>query len=155
MYKLGRGIDKQDAVVLLTLLQNDDAGGYGGAKEKVRGQLNDRVDVVVVDQILADLLLGPSSVQHPGKLDNGGRSGGGQPGEHMHGKGQIRFALWGQHSCRGKAGIIYKQRVVIAFPFDGIGWIGDYGIKGLIVPVLRFGKGIAVGDIKLLIVDIV
>ena len=71
----------------------------------------------------------------------------------MHGEGQIRFALGGQHSCRGKAGIIYQQRVVIAFPFDGIGGIGYYGIKGLIVPVLRLGKGVAVGDIKLLIVE--
>jgi len=37
VHKFGRGIDKQDAVVLLTLLQDDDAGGYSGAKEKVRG----------------------------------------------------------------------------------------------------------------------
>jgi len=71
----------------------------------------------------------------------------------VHGKSQVRFALGGQHSSRGKAGVIYKQWVIIAFPFDGIGWIGDYGIKGLIVPVLRLGKGVAVGDIKLLIVE--
>ena len=50
------------AVVRLILFQHHDAGGNAGAKEQIAGQLDDTVDEVVVDQVLADLFLRPSPI---------------------------------------------------------------------------------------------
>jgi hypothetical protein len=57
--ELGRRVDEQHRVVGLRLLQHDDARGDRGAEEEVRRELDHGVHVVVVDEVLADLLLGP------------------------------------------------------------------------------------------------
>ena len=55
------GVDKQGLVVPLVLFQHHDAGGDGGAKKQVAGQLDHAVDEVVVNEILPDLLLRPGT----------------------------------------------------------------------------------------------
>ena len=71
MNKLVACIYEAHTVVALVLLQNDYAGGDGCAKEKILRKLNDSVHIVVAYQILADLLLSSSTVEHTGKLNNG------------------------------------------------------------------------------------
>ncbi len=43
----------------------------------------------------------------------------------------------------------------LAFPSDRIGRIGDYGIKRLIIPVFGVGQCVAMGNIKVIVVDVV
>ena len=69
--EFGGGVDEQGGVVVLGLLQHDDAGGDGGAEEQVRRQLDHRIDIVVVDEVLTDLLLRAAAVEHAGELDDG------------------------------------------------------------------------------------
>ena len=57
MDKLLRGVDEEDVGIGLALLQHDDAGGNGDTEEQVVGQLNDRIDEVVLDEVAAYLLL--------------------------------------------------------------------------------------------------
>ena len=76
MNKLIACIYEAHTVVALVLLQNDDAGGDGCAKEQILRKLNNRIHIVVAYQILADLLLGSSTVEHTGKLNNGSRAFG-------------------------------------------------------------------------------
>ena len=61
---LGRSINEQHFIVRFALFQHHDAGGDGRAEKQVAGQLDDAVDEVVVDEILADLLLGAAPVQN-------------------------------------------------------------------------------------------
>ena len=68
--ELGGRINEQDLVVLLGLLQHDDAGRDRGAEEEVWRQLDNGVDVVVVDEVLADLLLRAAAVEHAGELND-------------------------------------------------------------------------------------
>ena len=152
---LARGVDEQGLAVRLVLFQYHDAGGDTGAEEQVAGQLDDAVDEVVVDQVLADLLLRPAPVQDAGETDDGGGAVGRQPAEAVHDKSQIRLALGGQHPGGGKAGVVDQQGIVIPGPLDGVGGIGDDQLKGLIVPVLGVGQGVLTGDVELVKADVV
>ena len=152
---LAGGVDKQGLAVRLVLFQHHDAGGDAGAEEQVAGQLDDAVDEVVVDQVLADLLLRTAPVQDAGEADDGGGAVGRQPAEAVHDKGQICLALGGQHPGGGKAGIVDQQGVVVPSPLDGVGGIGDDQLKRLIIPVLGVGQGILTSNIKLVKADVV
>ena len=77
--KFSGSVNKQHRVVAFGFLQNDDAGGDGCSKEQVRRQLDDRINVVVVNQILPDFLFRSSTVQHAGKFDDGRRAVHRQP----------------------------------------------------------------------------
>lgn len=59
-------VNEQDRVVRFRFLQDDDAGGDGGAEKEVGRELDDGVDVVVVDEVLADLAFGAATVQDAG-----------------------------------------------------------------------------------------
>jgi len=65
-------VDEQHSVVRFGLLEHDDARGDSGAEEQVRRQLDHGVDVIVIDEVLADLLLGTTSVKHAGEFNDGG-----------------------------------------------------------------------------------
>ena len=77
-------VDEERAVVDLTLGENDDARRDRHAEKEVRGQLDNRLDEVVVDQILADLLLRAAAVQHAGELDDCRAALAREPREHVH-----------------------------------------------------------------------
>lgn len=155
LHALLRGIQEEGAVVRFGLFQHQDAGGNGGAEEEVVRQLNDPVDEVVVDEVLADLLLCPAPVHHPGKADDGGGAVSGQPGEAVHNKSQVRLGLWCQHPGRGEAGVVDESGVAIPLPLDRVGGIGDDDLKRLVVPVFGVGEGVPVGNVKLVIVNVV
>ena len=149
------GVNKQSLVVHFVLFQHHDAGGDTGAEKQIAGQLDHAVDEVVVDEILADLLLRPAPVHNAGEADDGGGTIGRQPTEAVHDKGKICLALGGQHTSRGKTGVVDEQRVIVPGPLDGVGRIGNNQFKGLVVPVLRVGQGILTSDIKLVKADVV
>src|SRR5699024_3283632 len=118
-------VDEADAAVCLVLLQHHDTGGDGSTKEQVAGQLNNAVDEVVIHQILANLLLCSAPVQDAGETDNSGGAVSRQPGKAVHDKGQVCLALRGQHTRRGKTGVVDQHRIGVSLPLDGIGRIGD------------------------------
>ena len=93
--------------------------------------MDDSVDKVVVDEVLADLLLRAAAVHDAGETDNGGV--GRQPRKAVHDERQIRLGLWRQHAGRRKTGVIDERGVAVTLPFNGIGRIGDDGLEGFII----------------------
>ena len=155
MDKLTRGIDKESCIVLLALLQHDNAGSNADAKEKIGRQLNDGVDVVIVDQVFADFLFGSATVEHTGELDDSRRTVGRQPRKHVHRKGKVGFALRGQNTRRRESRVVNQQRIFIPDPFDRVRRIGDDALERFIVPMFRGKQRIAQCNIELFVVDIV
>ncbi|MDT4859516.1 hypothetical protein FQZ97_940270 [compost metagenome] len=86
-HEQARGVDKQRGVVALRLLQHDDAGRDGGAEEQIRRQLDNGIDVVVVDQVLANLGFRTAAIEHAGEFDNGSRAVDRQPAENVQREG--------------------------------------------------------------------
>lgn len=72
----------------------------------------------------------------------------------MHDESQVCFGLGGQHTSRSKTGVIDEGSVVVPFPLDGIGRVGDDGFKRFLIPVHGFGERVPVGNVKLVIVDV-
>ncbi|KUK71974.1 MAG: hypothetical protein XD91_1614 [Clostridiales bacterium 38_11] len=72
---LGR-IDEEGAVLFLGLFQYHDTGRYARAEEQIAGQLNDAVDIVIINQVLAYLLFGTASIHDTREADNGGCTAG-------------------------------------------------------------------------------
>ena len=101
--KTGGDVDTNGSVIL------DSAGNL---------TLDDSVDVVVVDKVLANLPFSTASVQHPGELDYRGRAIDGKPAENMHREGEIGLRLGRQHTRRRESRIVDQQRVGVAFPVD-------------------------------------
>ena len=132
-----------------------DTGGNGSAIEQIAGQLDHAVNEVVVNQVLADLLLGAGTVHDTGEADDGSSAVGGQPCQRVHDKGQICFGFGSQHTGRREAGIVDEHRAVIALPLDGIRGIGYDDLKGLLAPVLRVHQSVLVGNAELVIVNVV
>ena len=143
------GVDEQSRAVRLVFLQHHNAGGDTGAEKQIAGQLDHAVDEIVVYEILAYLLLCSAPIHYAGEADDCRRAVGGQPGQAVHDEGQVGLALGGQYPCGGKAGVIDKQGIVVPGPLDGVGRIGDYQLKGLVVPVLGIGQGILAGYVEL------
>ena len=73
----------------------------------------------------------------------------------MHGKGEVALTLGGKYTSRGKARVIDKQWIIIADPFCRVWGIRDNGIKGLVIPMIRFEKCVAVVNVEIGIVDVV
>ena len=149
MDKLLRGVNEEDVGIGLALLQHDDAGGNGDTEEKVVGQLDDRIDEVVLDEIAAYLLLRAATIEHTGKLDDGRRAVGGEPREHVHGEGQVGLALGSQYTGGGKALVIDEDGISVTLPLDAIRRIGHDGVERLIVPVLRVLQRVAKLNVEL------
>ena len=72
-------VDEQGLALFLTLLQDNDTSGDGHPEEQVGRQLDHRVDVVVLYEILPYFLLRATTVQHAGELYDSGRSLLGEP----------------------------------------------------------------------------
>ena len=73
----------------------------------------------------------------------------------MHDEGKVGLGLGRQHTGRREPGVVDEGGVLVALPLDGVGRIADDGLEGLVVPVLRRGKSVPVGNIELVIVDVV
>ena len=99
---------------VLDLLQHDHAGRDRGAEEQVRRELDDGVDEVVVDQVLADLLLRAAAVEHAGELDDRCGAVHRKPAEDVHRERQVGSAFWGEHAGGGVARVVDQQRVRVA-----------------------------------------
>jgi hypothetical protein len=104
-----RGVDEEDRVVGLALLEHDDAGGDRRAEEEVGRQLDDGVDVVVVDEVLADLLLRTAAVEHAGELDDRGRAVDGQPRQDVHREGEVGLDFGASTPAGAKRGSLMSS----------------------------------------------
>jgi len=111
-------IYEEGGVVQFCRFEDHYAGGDGGAEEEVVGELDDAVDVVVVNEILADFLFGSASVHHAGEADDGCRAVGCEPGEGVHDEGEVGFGFGGEDAGGGKSGVVDEGDVVVAFPTD-------------------------------------
>ena len=73
----------------------------------------------------------------------------------MQDEGKVGLGLGGEHARRGEAVVVDERWIVAAFPFHGIGRIGDDGIKRFVVAEVRVGQGVAQLDVELVVVDVV
>lgn len=153
--KLVGSVDEEYVVGRLGMLQHHYAGGNGRPEKEVCGQLDDAIDLVVVNEIFADLLLRAAAVHNAGEADDRRRAVICQPRERVHNKGKIRLRFGRKDARRRIARVVDEERVIAALPRDGIGRIGDDDFKGLVVPMGGLGERIAVRDVELIGADVV
>ncbi len=135
--------------------EHEDIDSDGGAEEEIRGEGNDALDVIVIDQVLADFLLRSATVEDAGEADDGGAAFRGQVAEGVEDEGKIGLGLGGEHPGGGEAVVVDEGGIVAADPFDRVGWIGDDGIEGFFVVVLGIEEGVAELDVELVVVHVV
>jgi hypothetical protein len=73
----------------------------------------------------------------------------------VHREREVGLALGREHAGGGEAGVVDEQRVGVALPLDRVGRVGHDRLERLVVPVRRVGERVAVGDVELLVVDVV
>lgn len=71
-----------------------------------RAGLNDGVDVVVIDEVLADLAFRAASIEDPGKLDDRGSAIDSEPRQDVHSEGEIGLRLRCQDTGGGEAWVV-------------------------------------------------
>ena len=150
-----RRVYKEGLVVGLAFFEHQNTGGDGRAEEKIRWKLDHAVDKVVVDHVLANFLLRAASIHDAGETDDGGGAVRGEPGEAVHDKGEIGFALGREDAGGCKTRVVHKKRVLVACPFDGIGRVGDDEFERFVVPMCGVGEGVFACDIEFVKSDIV
>ena len=117
--------------------------------------MDNAVDKVVVNQILANLLFRAAAIHDAREADDSRRTVGRQPCQRVHDKGQVRFGFRGQHTGRGETRVVNQDRVIIAFPFDRIGRVADNDLKGFLVPMLGRNQRILMRNIEFVKINIV
>ena len=153
--KLVGGVDEEHVVGRLGVLQHHDAGGNSRPEKEVCRQLDDAIDLVVVNEIFADLLFRASAVHDTGEADDRRCAVACQPRERVHNKGKICLGFGRKDARRRIARIVDEEWVVAPLPRDGIGRIGDDDFKGLVVPMGGLGERIAVRDVEFVGTDVV
>ena len=148
-------VDEQHRVIRFRLLHHHDTGRDGGAEKEIARQLDDTVDIVVLDQVFADLLLRAAAVHDAGEAYDRRRAVRREPRERVHDERHVRLALRREYARGREARIIDQDRVIVADPFDGVRRIADDDLERLVIPVLRADEGVLVGDIELVKADIV
>ena len=73
----------------------------------------------------------------------------------MEDESKVCLGLWSKDTRHTEPWVIDEDWIVFPRPFDGIGRIGDDYIKRFIVPVLRVFKGIAEGNVELIVSNVV
>ena len=128
--KLVRSIHEEHGIVALRpLTQDDDAGGDAHPKEEVGGELNDGVYQILLQQVVTNLLLGTTAVEHTGELDDSSYTTLGEMVHHVHRKGEVGLRLGGQHTSRCKTLVVDQHRVFLAIPLGAVGWVADDGVE--------------------------
>ena len=64
------GVNEEDVVGLLALLEHEDADRDAGGVEEVRGQADDGINVAVLEQLGADAFLGTATEEHAMRQDD-------------------------------------------------------------------------------------
>lgn len=147
------GVDEEDVVGCLALLDDDDAHGDADAEKEIIGHLDDSINEIVGDQVLTYLLLGAATIEHARELHDGSRAADAERGEDVHGEGEIGLAGGCENTGRGVAVIVDERDIVFACPVQGVGRIGADGIERLEVAVERIGERVATADVEVLEVD--
>ena len=73
----------------------------------------------------------------------------------VHREGQVGLRLRRQHAGGRVARVVDQQRVGVAVPLDRVRRVGHDRLERLVVPVGRVDQGVAVGDVELLVRDVV
>ncbi len=149
------GIDELRFGVGFMFGQHQDIHRDGGAEEEVGRQGDHGLHIVVVDQVLTDLLLGPAAIEDAGEADDGGAAFAGEITQRMQHKSEIGLGFGSQHAGGGEALIVDQRGVFITLPLHRIGRIGDDGIERLFVAEVRFEQGVAQLHVELVVVDVV
>jgi len=149
------GIDELGFSICFVFREHQNVDRNGGAEEEVGCQGDHGLDVVVVDQILADLLFGSTPVEDAREADDGGAAFTGEVAQCMEHKGEVGLGLGSQHAGGGEAFIVDQGGVVGTLPLNRVGWIGDDGIEGLVVAKVRFEEGVAQLHLELMVIDVV
>lgn len=153
--KLVGGVDEEHVIGRLGMLQNHDAGGNGRPEKEVCRQLDDAIDLIVINEIFADLLFRAAAVHDTGEANDRRRAVTCQPRERVHDKGKICLRFGRKDARRRIARVVDEERVVAPLPRDGIGRIGDDDFKGLVVPMVGLCERIAVRDVELIGANVV
>ena len=113
-----RRVDEEDRIVTLAFLEDEDAGRDRGAEEEIVGELDDGLDEVVVDEILADLLLRAATVHDAWEGNDSRRSVRCEPGERVHHECEVGLRLRGEDARRCEARIVDQHGIRITLPLD-------------------------------------
>lgn len=54
----------------------------------------------------------------------------------------------------GESLVVDQQRVRVSFPLNGVGRVGHDRVERLVIPMLRIGQRVAMGEVKLLVTDV-
>ena len=155
LHALFARIHEEYRIVALALLHHHDAGRDGRSEKEVVWQLYDGVNVVVVHEILAYLLLGTAAIHYAREAYNRRGAVRREKRQRVHYEREVGLGLGGEHSCRREARIVDERRVAVAVPAYRVWRIRDYHLERLVVPMLRRGQRIAKGDVELVVADVV
>ena len=117
--------------------------------------MDDGVHEIVLHQPLTNGALLAPSVENTRKLYDGSRSPLAEGAQDVERKGEVGSGVGSQHAGTTKAVVVDEQRVVGAFPWNGVGRIAHHGIEGLKVAMLGRDERVAQLNIKIVVVDIV
>lgn len=141
--------------IRLMLREDKNVHGDTRAVEKVGRQAYDGFHEVALDKVLPYLLLHALAVEYSGEADDGCPSLGGKVVQTVENEGEVGFGIGCQYACRCIAFVVYQGGVFAAYLLDRVRRIGDNGIEGFFLPVLRVGQSIAQCDVELVLIDIV
>src|SRR5690554_6756923 len=123
-HKAFGGIDDQDIGVVALLFQNQNDGRNARAEEDISRQSDDGVDVVALDEFLADAAFLAASEQYAVRQNDGHYAIGLNVVEVVQQKGVIGFCFGGQP----KTGIARVGFFVLRLPLLRVRGIGNHGI---------------------------
>ena len=113
-----RSVYKQDGAVFLGPLQYEDASSNRGTEEQICGKLNDRLDEVVFDEVLTDLLLRSPAIHCARELNDCRGAVNVKVRQHVHGEREIRLGFRRKDSGWRITVIVNQHRVVRTLPAD-------------------------------------
>ena len=113
-------VNEHNLVIAFSFFEHHNTGCNTRTEEKAAAKLDNRIHVVVVHQILANLLLRTATVHNTGEAYNGSRAVGSKPGQAVHDESHISLALGCKHACRSKTRIVNQGSIAVTNPFYGI-----------------------------------
>lgn len=149
------GVDEEDFAVGLVLFHDEDAGSDTGAEKQIGRELNNCVDEILVDEVLADFLFSAAAIHDAREADDSGGTARRKPGECVQDKSKVGLTFWSENAGWGETRVVNQQGIGVASPFDRVGRIGNDEFKRFVVPVRGIGERIVAGNIELVRSEVV
>ena len=118
------GVDEEDVASCAVLREDHDDDGDAGREEEVRRQADDRLDVVVLDEVFADLFLGAAAEEDAVWQDDGHDAVLLDVVEAVEQEGEVSLGRRGQ-AVLAEALV---ARVELGVPVCGVGRVGRHSI---------------------------